>query len=145
MKMKLRDESEYTLHHEEFPFDEIRDDDGDYFATVERAKTLTGYDESHIWSITETNDVYPTYCYGPSHHYVNLIGYIATHEAHDGNTYYEEESWRKQEELAEAEATITNALKCFADDCIGESPDEIEKLDEAWALIKKLLKELTDD
>ena len=148
--MKLRDKSEPTIHYEEFPFDEIEHtfDDGIArrthwrFTTIKDAKEYTGYDESHIWSITESDG---TRCYGPSHHYVNLIGYVVTHEAHDGNTYYEEKDWREQEELAEAEETITNALVCFAEDCISDNPDEIEKIDDAWALIKEKLKELTDD
>ena len=76
------------MHEEEFPFEEIRDEQGDYFLTIEDAKKHTGHDESHIWSVTEHDN---TWCYGPSHHYVNLIGYLATHEAHDGNTYYSTE------------------------------------------------------
>ena len=134
--------SEAIIHKEEFPFEEIRDEHGDYFMTPYDAKRETGYDESHIWSVTECEN---TWSYGPSHHYVNLIGYVVTHEPHDCNTYYEEEDWREQEELAEAEETITNALICFAEDCISDNPDEIEKIDDAWALIKEKLKELTDD
>ena len=134
--------SEATIHEQEFPFDEIRDEHGDYFSTVADAKKHSGYDESHIWSVTECEGAWS---YGPSQHYINLIGYIATHESHDGNTYFEEEDWREQEELAEAEKTIADALICFAEDCIGESPDEIEKLDEAWALIKKKLRGDNDE
>ena len=92
--------SEAIIHEDEFPFDEIRDEHGDYFMTIGDAKKHTGYDESHIWSVTECENAWS---YGPSHHYVNLIGYVVTHEPHDGNTYYEEEDWRIAEELAEAE------------------------------------------
>ena len=31
-----------------------------------------------------------TYNFGPSDHWVDLLGYVATNEKHDGNTYYEE-------------------------------------------------------
>ena len=113
--------SEAIIHEQEFPFDEIRDQHGDYFSTVADAKKHSGYDESHIWSVTECEGAWS---YGPSHHYVNLIGYIATHEAHDGNSYYEEEDWREQEELAEAEETINNALSAVFDYAIDKDSDE---------------------
>ena len=140
--MKLRDKSEPTIHHEEFPFDEIKDKHGDYFRTIDLAKTLTGYDESHIWSVTESDG---TWCYGPSHHYVNLIGYVVTHEAHDGNTYYEEKDWREQEALAEAEKIIDAALVTFTIAFFSENDEKTKELDKAWELIKEKLKELTDD
>ena len=123
--------SEAIIHEQEFPFDEIRDQHGDYFSTVADAKKHSGYDESHIWSVTECEGAWS---YGPSHHYVNLIGYIATHESHDGNTYYEEEDWREQEELEEAKIIIHDALVCAIEDSIGEG-DQAKKIDDAWLLI----------
>jgi hypothetical protein len=75
------------VYQQDFPFEEIRNQRGDYFATVAEVKNQTGYDRSHIWSITECDNAWS---YGPSYHYINLIGYVATHEAHDDNTYYEE-------------------------------------------------------
>lgn len=31
------------------------------------------------------------FVYGPSQHYIDVIGYIATKETHDGETYYTED------------------------------------------------------
>ena len=124
--------SEAIIHEQEFPFDEIRDQHGDYFSNVADAKKHSGYDESHIWSVTECEGAWS---YGPSHHYINLIGYIATHESHDGNTYYEEEDWREQEELAEAKIIIHDALSAVFDYAIDKDSDEAKKIDKAWLLI----------
>ncbi|KZX57807.1 hypothetical protein A3709_19480 [Halioglobus sp. HI00S01] len=85
----------------EFPFDEIRMganpgetsiNDGDYFESAEAAMEATGLGENHIWSVTdnEDDDGNSVFCYGPSRHFVNLIGFIATKEPHDGETYYED-------------------------------------------------------
>jgi len=135
--------SEAIIHKDEFPFDEIRDEHGDCFMTIEDAKKHTGYDESHIWSVTECEN---TWTYGASHHYVNLIGYIATHEAHDGNTYYEESfDWLEEEELAEAERIIHDALSAVFDYAIDKDSDEAKKIDEAWELITKKLRGDNDE
>lgn len=74
----------------DFPYEEIRDHNGDYFRSPDHAMTVTGLSENHIWSVTEGDEDVSVFLYGPSHHYINLIGYIATKEEHDGNTYYEE-------------------------------------------------------
>lgn len=75
----------------DFPFKEIRDHNGDFFNTRAQAMQETGYSEDHIWSILQEDDENNWYfTYGPSRHYVNLLGYIATKEKHDGNTYYTE-------------------------------------------------------
>ena len=134
--------SEAIIHKEEFPFEEIRDEHGDYFMTPYDAKRETGYDESHIWSVTECEN---TWSYGPSHHYVNLIGYVVTDEPHDGNTYYEEEDWREQEELAEAERIIHDALSAVFDYAIDKDSDEAKKIDDAWELITKKLRGDNDE
>jgi hypothetical protein len=73
------------IYHMEFPFEEIRQEDGNYFDS-EKAAQRAGFTNDHIWSIVEEDGVL---IYGPSYHYVNRIGYIATAEAHDGMTYYE--------------------------------------------------------
>lgn len=73
-------------HFQDFPFEEIRKPNGDYFDTAEDAMAA-GYAESQVWSVIEGEG---TYVYGPSHHYINRLGYIATKEHHDGNTYYHE-------------------------------------------------------
>jgi hypothetical protein len=70
----------------EFPFEEIRRSDGDYFDTWTEAKSA-GYLDNQIWSVVEEDGVW---IYGPPHHYINRLGYIATKEQHDNNTYYEE-------------------------------------------------------
>ena len=78
-----------TIIYDEFPFDEIRRINDDYFNSWEEAKKQ-GYSDDQIWSITEDDG---TYCYGPPHHYINHIGHIATSERHDNNTYYIEPDW----------------------------------------------------
>lgn len=81
------------FYRQDFPFTEIRDDvwggHGDYFNSAEEAMLATGLSERHIWSVTPCDET--NVCtYGPSRHYINVIGYIATKEVHDGATYYEE-------------------------------------------------------
>ena len=78
--------AEYEI---EFPFTELKTPTGDYYDNrieMERA----GFVESQMWSVTDADDDDGSeyLCYGPVHHYVNLIGYIATAEHHDGDTYY---------------------------------------------------------
>ena len=74
----------------DFPFKEIRKKSGDFFHTLEEVKAL-GYTEDQIWSvlIAENNEGY-TYSYGPCDYLFSRLGYVATEEKHDGNTYYEE-------------------------------------------------------
>ena len=87
---------------EEFPYEEIRDngrDDGDYWHTVADA-LAAGYALDQIWSVTiEDEDNGTWFCYGPSHHYVNVIGYTVTRERHDGETYFTE--WCELEDEGE--------------------------------------------
>jgi hypothetical protein len=70
----------------EFPFEEIRRADGNYFDSWQQAAE-EGFPDNQIWSVTSGEN---SICYGPPHHYVNHIGHIATAEKHNGNTYYEE-------------------------------------------------------
>tara|TARA_B110000902_G_scaffold192926_1_gene218630 strand:+ start:84 stop:404 length:321 start_codon:yes stop_codon:yes gene_type:complete len=92
-----------TIYKQDFPFVEHSrlsangDQDGDY-ANSQQELRDRGYAESQIWSVIECDDEYredgqriSVYVYGPSDHFVNKIGYIATEEHHDGDTYYEEE------------------------------------------------------
>ncbi len=75
-----------TIHETLFPFDEIRaEPNGDYFDSVADAMAA-GFDLDQVWSVVHGDG--DSYCYGPSHHYVNLLGYVATTERHDGDTYY---------------------------------------------------------
>lgn len=77
----------------QFPFDEIRDTgnaDGDYFYTLEEALIMVEKlglpgTENHVWSVCEGDN---GFTYGPSHHYIDRLGYIVTREQHDGDTYY---------------------------------------------------------
>jgi hypothetical protein len=77
-----------TYHNIDFPFDEVRDDiaggNGDMFDSIAQCKAA-GFDTDQIWCITEEDDVFT---HGPSHHYVNRLGYVCTNERHDGATYY---------------------------------------------------------
>ena len=74
-------------HEQHFPFEEIRQESGDYFDYIWQLRDL-GYADTQIWTVTVHDD---TWCWGPSHHWVNPIGYVATKEHHDNNTYYFEE------------------------------------------------------
>ena len=92
-----------TIHNQEFPFTELRMHTGDYYDNKTQMEHA-GFVESQMWSITDADeeDGSEYYCYGPVHHYVNLIGYIATAEHHDGDTYYIECTKTAQEAAAEA-------------------------------------------
>jgi len=87
-----------NIIYAEFPFNQIHGDDGDFFHRPADLKAR-GYAESQIWSVVVTDedesldpddDRWIYYVYGPSGHYVNVLGYIATEEHHDGKTYYQE-------------------------------------------------------
>lgn len=78
-----------TTYQQDFPFEEIRKADGNYFDSWAEAKAA-GWDDDQIWSIVEGDGDEETWVYGPPHHYVNVLGFIATNERHDGDTYYEE-------------------------------------------------------
>jgi hypothetical protein len=51
----------------------------------------TGYGHivENIWSVVE-GDEDNVFTYGPPHHFVNVIYWVVTEEAHDHNTYFEE-------------------------------------------------------
>lgn len=76
-----------TVHEEEFPFEEIRTKTGDLFGTKAELLDL-GYSENQIWTVADHDGAWT---HGPAFHYVNVLGYIATNEAHDGDTYYIDE------------------------------------------------------
>jgi hypothetical protein len=84
---------------EEFPFEEIRNE-GDYFDNAHQLRSL-GYAQTQIWSIAcgeddelddldEGGDRWLYMTYGPAGHFINVIGYVATKEHHDNETYYQE-------------------------------------------------------
>lgn len=81
----------------DFPYEEIRDKNGDYFLTLEAAKAA-GHEEDNIWVVIindaideETGEEITHYTYTHPRHYVNKIGYVATGEAreHDDEEYYD--------------------------------------------------------
>lgn len=70
-----------AFHTCEFPFDEVA-----RFDT--RAQALaSGFAETQLWSVAEENSIF---IFGPAHHYINVLYWIATKEHHDEETYYEE-------------------------------------------------------
>lgn len=79
----------------DFPFDEIKDNGGDYFNTIDAAIKHTGLTVNNVWSVVSDDhmekDNWMVYIYGPSHHYCNILGYVVTKESHDNETYYLEE------------------------------------------------------
>jgi len=92
-----------SCYQQDFPFEEVSrmGNDGSCcgdYADSPHELRKRGYVESQIWSVVggdeeaiqEDGTRLNFITYGPSGHYVNVIGYIATKEHHDGNTYYEE-------------------------------------------------------
>jgi hypothetical protein len=80
-----------AIFKEEFPFNELRMPDGDYYQTIEQMERA-GFEPNQMWSVVEaeSDDGSEWYIYGPRHHRVNRMYYVATAEYHDGETYYEE-------------------------------------------------------
>ena len=70
-----------------FPFEEVA-----RFDSLEQVPA--DIPKSHIWSVTVADLDCGCTCwsYGPSHHWVNLMHYVQTAEAHDGDTYYHDTS-----------------------------------------------------
>jgi hypothetical protein len=66
----------------EFPYEELARFDS--WGAAERA----GHKPENIWSVTEHDG---TLCYGPPHHWVNFLHAVVTREAHDFQTYFEEQ------------------------------------------------------
>ena len=85
------------MSQEDFPYEEIRAEHGDLFATIDAAKEA-GFDDNQIWSVVDADSddpaVHSIWVYGPPRHYVNLLGYVCTRERHDDDTYYEEVMYR---------------------------------------------------
>jgi len=78
----------------DFPFEEIRRPDDNMFNSWKEAEQA-GFKENQIWSVTDCDG---DWTYGPPTHYVNIIGFIATAETHDGETYYHELEDRDEDE-----------------------------------------------
>ena len=74
----------------EFPYEEIKDADGNYFLHYEDV-IAAGYCEEQVWTVISTdtaNGIWFTYDSTPR--IVNVIGYIATEEEAVPNECYEE-------------------------------------------------------
>lgn len=99
-KTKLMNTPQRTIEGD-FPYEEIRRPDGNYFQSWKEAKDA-GWDDDQIWSVTSADgdDGSEWIIIGPPHHFCNHLGHLATLERHDNNTYYEE-CWRTAEEAAE--------------------------------------------
>ena len=79
-----------TIIQNDFPFEEIKKESGDYFNSIKEMEDL-GFTENQMWSVVyDDTDNGCVYTFGPRDHWINLIGYVATKEEHDGDTYYEE-------------------------------------------------------
>ena len=65
-----------------------------YYSCVGLAKTASCCATiiTQIWSVVvcDDDDEPITWTYGPNHHWVNVMGFTATQEHHDGDTYYHE-------------------------------------------------------
>ena len=74
----------------EFPYEEIRDEGGDYFDCWSDVRDA-GYDDDQIWCVTcadEHNGTWITY--DRVMHFINVLGYIATKErSKPGESYSE--------------------------------------------------------
>ena len=77
-------------YEQDFPFKECRTEGGDFFSSIDEALDA-GFEMDQIWSVTESGENDYCHIYGPPHHWVNLLGYTATKERHDNNTYYIED------------------------------------------------------
>jgi len=79
-------------HYCDFPFEEHRTKtDSDLYDSVQEALDA-GWLTTQIWSVVvcDDDDEPITWTYGPNHHWVNVMGFTATQEHHDGDTYYHE-------------------------------------------------------
>ena len=100
-----------TVINSNFPFTDLRMPDGDFYDNKTQLEQA-GFVESQMWSVVEACNASgdELYIYGPVHHYCNLIGYVATAEHHDGNTYYQE-TVRTAEEAAASDAYFCDACE----------------------------------
>lgn len=86
----------------EFPFQTIDFDNGEIYWPTASAAIAAGYSPSQVWSVAcSDHDAGSTFTYGPSHHTINVIGFVVTEEQHDGDTYYEEDCEIDSEEELE--------------------------------------------
>lgn len=82
------------FYRADFPYEEIRDENEDYFSSYDLAFEVAD-SEYNIWSVLEdeiekNGKRTIVLTYGPGYHYVNILGYVVTKEAHENETYFEE-------------------------------------------------------
>jgi hypothetical protein len=93
-----------TDYNKEFPFEQVSrmDSDGDCcgdYANSPHELMELGYAESQIWAVSDGDEEIVqedgrrlnSIVYGPSGMHINVFGYMATKEHHDGDTFYTEE------------------------------------------------------
>ena len=74
----------------EFPYEEIKDADGNYFLHYEDVIDA-GYCEEQVWTVISNDNANGIYfTYDSTRRIVNVIGYIATKEEAVPGEYYEE-------------------------------------------------------
>ena len=75
---------------DEFPYEEIRDPDGNYFLYYEDVIDA-GYCEEQVWTVVSTDtDEGIWFAYDSTRRIVNVLGYIATKEHAVPGECYEE-------------------------------------------------------
>lgn len=81
-----RPDDSYVMFEQEFPFEEVSRFDS-------LAEVPADVPRENIWSVvvTDLDCGCTNFTYGPSHHWVNLMYYVQTAEAHDGGTYYSDD------------------------------------------------------
>jgi hypothetical protein len=83
-------EANMVIPNKDFPYDEIRRDDGNYFDSWKEVKAA-GYAKTQTWCITTGDSEHGTwFCYDSSPHFVNVMGYVATKEHAKPGECYEE-------------------------------------------------------
>lgn len=94
-----------------FPFTELRKPDGNYYDAPDEM-VRAGFVPSQMWSVVEGegSDGSEWIITGPATHYVNIIGYCATAEHHDGETYYHE-CVKTAEEVAAEDAYFCDSCE----------------------------------
>ena len=77
------------VYEADFPYKEIRKENGDLFQRISSAEIHAkrlGYGIDNVWAITDGEGAW---CYGLSSSYVNLLGYIVSDTPNQGEVYIE--------------------------------------------------------
>lgn len=83
-----------------FPFTQLRKPDGSYYEAPDEM-VRAGFVPSQMWSITELEEDGLWWVFGPADVFVDIVGYVATAEHHDGQTKYLEQLKTAEEVAAE--------------------------------------------